>query len=103
MFRLALAMHEPNVDKIRRLPAKLIAQWVWYEEVEPFGELRADWRAAQIVAMVHNVAVKSEHQKGLDKFLLKFGDAPMKPTRQTPMEQVAIIKILAHALAAAKE
>ena len=46
--------------------------WMLYEELEPFGELRADYRAAQIVAMVHNTSVKPEEQKALTKFLLKF-------------------------------
>lgn len=75
---------------------------MWYEEIEPFGELRADHRSAQIVAMIHNAAVKQGHERTAESFLLKFEERREKP-RQTPEEQVRIIKILAMTLAAGKE
>ncbi len=91
------------MEKILRLPAKQFARLMWYEEVEPFGELRADWRSAQIVAMIHNVAVKPEYQKTVDDFLLTFsGSRPKKEKKkQSVREQIEIMTILAHALAGA--
>jgi hypothetical protein len=65
-----------------------------YERIEPFGELRADYRAAQIVTMVHNVAVSVEHQKTVEDFLLKFG---AKAKKQTVAEQIMILNVMAAA------
>lgn len=88
------------------MSAKKFARWMWLDEVEPFGSLRDDYRTAQTVAMVHNVAVKSEHQKRPSHFLLKFvqTDAvrsaePAK--KQTVEEQIRILTIIAHAFAGA--
>lgn len=87
-FRLALAMHNPYVTK--GMSAKTFAQWMWYEQVEPFGELRADYRTAQIVEMLHNTAVAQENQKSIDAFLLKF--VP-KPPKQTTADMWRMIKM----------
>ena len=73
------------------MSARRFAEWMWYEQVEPFGELRADYRSAQVVSMIHNVAVKPEHQKTVEAFLLKF-DAKKK---QSVAEQVLILNVLA--------
>lgn len=80
---------------------------LWYEEVEPFGELRADWRTAQIVSMVHNAAVKHENQKKVQEFLLSFVPSTESkrvaeaPKKQTVAEQIQILTVLAHAFAGA--
>jgi hypothetical protein len=75
------------------MSARRFAQWMWYEQVEPFGELRADYRAAQVVATVRNVAVTSEHQKTVEECLLKFEVAKKQPVA----EQILALNILAHA------
>jgi hypothetical protein len=90
---------------VLRLPAaseefRQLQRWLWYEQIEPFGELRDDWRTAKLEAMIHNVNVKSEDQKGPDEFLLRF--QPKEATRQTVSEQIMILNILAAAQAAAK-
>lgn len=97
-FRYCLAMHDPHAA--RRLSAKDFQQWMWYEEVEPFGQLRDDYRTAQIVAMVHNAAVDSEHQKSTNEFLLKFGEPKRK---RTPEEEARDLKTFIYALAGVKE
>ena len=84
------------------MSARRFAEWMWYEQVEPFGELRADYHAAQIVTMVHNVAVASEHQKQVEAFLLKFGSQKSgsqksEPKRQSVAEQVMILNVMAAA------
>lgn len=83
-------MHDPSICE--KMSARRFAQWMWYEQIEPFGELRADWRAAQIVTMIHNAAVDKEHQKEVKTFLLKFID-PKKP--QTWQQQAAIARMIA--------
>lgn len=60
-----------------------------YDEIEPFGDHRADYNAAKVVAMVHNTAVKEEDQKAVEHFLLKF-EKKGKRRKQSVEEQVAL-------------
>lgn len=65
---------------LRSINKRQLFEWIAYAELEPFGEDRADWRAALVASMVHNVAVDRKHQKKVQDFLLKFGDQePRKP------------------------
>jgi hypothetical protein len=91
-------MHDPFV--VERVSAKRLQQWMRYEQVEPFGELRSDWRVAQIMSMIHNVAVKPSHQKSVEKFLLKFGE---KTYKRTPEEEARDLTLLIYAMAGARE
>jgi hypothetical protein len=94
MHRLAVAMRDPHVG--RRISARDFAQWMWAEEIEPFGEKREDYRAAQIVAMIYNMAVAAEDRKPVEEFLLQFSpkDEALKP-RQSVKDQIMILNILA--------
>ena len=88
---------ELNVEAmLRRLTAKQFRAWEIYSELEPFGELRADYRAASIVQMIYNVN-RGEKQKALplQEFLLKFETEPKQ--KQSWQEQLAIMKLLAAA------
>lgn len=67
---------------LRASTAKQFIEWLAYNEFEPFGEWRDDYRTASIVQMIHNVAVKKEHQKKLEEFVLKFGEQTKKQTWQ---------------------
>ena len=46
---LALALHRPLVE-VMQLPSWEITAWQAFNRVEPFGERRADYRAAQVEA-----------------------------------------------------
>lgn len=88
-----------DVDNIARsLTAKQFINWEAYARLEPFGEKRADWRAAQIVKMIFDMAVVAKDRKyKLEDFLLKFEeDFKEKPVQ----DQFAMMKILAAAYAA---
>jgi hypothetical protein len=64
---------EWDVEKIRKgLTARAFMEWEAYFHLEPFGDFRADYRAASIREMVHNIAVAKKHRKPLEDFLLKF-------------------------------
>jgi len=89
-------MRDPHL--LRRLTAKDFQKWMWYEQVEPFGELRMDWRFAQLIAMVHNTQVDAKHQKKIEDFLLSF-DAPKKARRRTPAEEARDLRIFISAIA----
>lgn len=68
-------------------------EWIAYSEIDPFGEWRADLRAAQIVAKIHNLFAKNP--VSATEFMLKFDQEP-KP-RQTVEEQKAIARMIAYA------
>lgn len=91
-FRLALAFRDPFIT--RKMSAKRFAEWMAYEQtVGPFGELRDDWRTAQVVATIRNShATKREDLVTVEDCLLKF--VPPKP-KQTWQEQQQIAFMIA--------
>lgn len=55
-FRLALALGCEDPDALRaRLTSRAWARWIAYFQVEPFGELRADFRAGYAMALQANL------------------------------------------------
>lgn len=99
-------MGEINVDAmLRRITAKQFRAWAHYDQLEPFGEIRADYRTASIVQMIANVnRGKKQKPYTLQEMLLKFEEAEPK-RKQSPQEQLSILNILAmqQALAAKQE
>lgn len=101
VYRIAAHFRIFDVDAMLRRPHKETVQlrrWMEFEQLEPFGELRADYRTAQIVAMIHNVAVTPKDQKSIEEFLLKFGENRGK--KQSVAEQVMILNAMAAAFSA---
>ena len=66
-----------------------------YAELEPFGDMRADYRTASIVQMLYNIN-RGKGQKALElkDFLLAFGEQEPQQ-KQTPEQQFALLKVLA--------
>lgn len=61
------------------MTSKHLAEWRLYDQLEPFGEERADFRSAQIAQALWNIARDPKvNPKGwpLEDFLLTFGDRP---------------------------
>lgn len=89
---------EINVDRVgRRITAKQLLGWEAYMRLEPFGELRDDYRAASIVQMIFNMGVaKAKDRKPIGHFLLKWGEQEPE-RRQTWQEQQKIMTLLARA------
>lgn len=87
---------EWDVGKIERgMSGKRFLEWEMYMQLEPFGELRADLRAASIVQVIANVnRGKKQKPYTLEECMLKFGQEPQK-SRQTPEQQMAMLRILA--------
>lgn len=80
---------------LRRMSARRFRKWEMYAELEPFGELRADVRAAQVVQMIFNMAVAAKHRKLLKDFLL-----PSVAHEEVPVQrqdQFAVMKLFATA------
>ncbi len=77
---------------LRSLTAKQFYEWVAYNELEPFGEWRDDYRAASIAQMIYNVAVEKQYRKNdIGQFVLKFGE---QTRRQTPEQQKALFMLM---------
>lgn len=80
------------------LTASQVAEWLAFANIEPFGELRADFRAGQIAATVANFAGKTlgehaEHAVAADFMpALAEGRKPPEPILLPPEEQAKLIK-----------
>jgi hypothetical protein len=101
--RLALAMHEVDVElMLRRLTAKKFVRWMIYERIEPFGQLRDDYRAALITSEVANTGYDTKGKRfTAEDFLLKFGGGTTKPKKQKTEDMIKMLTIMAHSLAGA--
>jgi len=89
----------------KSLTAKELADWMTYGEIEPFDEVRDDYRFAllcQLTANLHRDPNKSAYK--LKDFLLKFeNDELMEPElepQQSWEEQESILRFMAMSLAA---
>ncbi len=71
------------------LTAKEYLGWLAYAELEPFGELRADYRAASIAAMIANVN-RGEKQKPftLEDVMVKFGEPAEEKKKELTSKEV---------------
>ena len=90
-----------NVDGLLRgLTARQFLEWEAYAELEPFGEIRADYRAASIartVAEVNRDPKKRSEPFEIEDFLLRFRDEAGRRREQTWQE----MKTIAHLIVAA--
>lgn len=93
---MAKELGEYNVDKIlRELTAKQFAGWEHYFQLEPFGETRADYRAALIAKTVADVNRGSRAPYDIEDFRLNFEEQSSGRRTQTPEEQLAIARMIA--------
>lgn len=92
---MAVRLGIANVDAMARsLTAKQLLEWEAYEDLEPFGELRQDYRIASIVTMLANInRGKGKKAYTLEDFVVKFGEQEKK--KQTWKEQANIMKLYA--------
>jgi hypothetical protein len=71
---------------LRRLTAKQFLEWQAYATLEPFDEVRGDFRSALIASVLANVnrdSKKKPEPFKIQDFLLKFEEAE-PPAKQTP-------------------
>lgn len=81
---------------LRRITAKQFRELEAFEELEPPESVRDDYRAASIATTIANVN-RGAKQKPYEMkdFVVKFVEPEQPTKRQTPQEQLAILKILA--------
>lgn len=88
---------------LRGLTAKQLTEWSVYAAMTPFGEQRADWRAAQIAYLTYAVNADAQHQRPMTDFLLKFSEDPAEPAKlktQTWQQQKSIMYAIAQSWSA---
>jgi len=82
---------------LRLITARQFLTWAAYEELEPFGEERADYRAASIVQTIVNMnrdTKKHPRPFDIEDFVLRFGDSTApKKKQQTWQEQKQIMQM----------
>jgi hypothetical protein len=79
----------------RRLTAKQFLDWEHYDAIEPFGDDRADMRAASIVQMLYNInRGKGQKALTLKDFMLTFKEAAPKKEK-TWQEMAATARLIA--------
>jgi hypothetical protein len=105
---MAVRLGWANVDALgRSLTAKQFLEWEAYARLEPFNELRADYRAASIATMIANVnrdAKKHPKAYVLEDFVLKYEEKEQGASSQPWQQKLAIAQAICMAYAAkAKE
>lgn len=86
---------------LAEVPSRTLSEWRAFASIEPIGERRADYRAAQIVTALANInRDRKSHPDPfkLEDFLLKFGE-PERPRgvevdELTPDQQVFFLETL---------
>lgn len=79
---------------LRQISIGQFLEWMAYAELEPFDEVRDDYRIASVVQMIANVNRDTKKQPKpfpISEFVLKFGATEKKP--QTWEEQKMLAKM----------
>lgn len=87
---------------LRELSGREWCEWQAFNQLEPLGEKRADWRSAQVVAALYNIFTrkKGDPVNPISNFLLTFKSAAPKRT-QTNAEKRRNLELWAMAIAGA--
>lgn len=75
------------------MPQAEFVEWVAYSRIEPFGDERADWRAAlnaSVVAEVNRGKTKRKKPFQPGDFLLRF-EGPKRQSAQTQLQFVEML------------
>lgn len=91
---------------LRRMPASQLLDWMIFEELEPFGDERAEVGVAHLLReldlMTRLQLAKPGarvHRKPLKDFVLRVGDLmpPAAARTQSPKEQMSLMRAIAAA------
>ena len=79
----------------REVSSRAFAEWMAFYQIEPFGEERADLRSAIIASVIANANRDPKVQRQpftVEDFMPQF-DGEREKHRQTPEEQIAILRM----------
>lgn len=97
LFKLAAKLgHIDPYKMIRYIPAKLLIDWEAYMAIEPFDELRADYRSAQIAQMLYNInrdTKKDPDGRPISDFVLQFDDPETPEEKQIRLDRELAAKM----------
>jgi hypothetical protein len=98
-------MKRVNVDgMLREISAKQFIEWIAFDELEPIGGLKDDYRAASIVATLVNLRRNVEKFPApipISNFLLKWGDELRnQPAVKPPQKTWQQLKLIGQVMAA---
>lgn len=81
-------------EMVERMPAAEFFEWMLYEQIQPFGERRADLRTGQICATIANVnrGEKTEPYKVSD-FMLPWDPQPELPKQSPEALRDALLRL----------
>lgn len=83
---------------LRSLTAKQLLEWCQFDEIDPIGDVRLDYLAAQITQMVLAVNLaKSATAPTLSDMLLKWGKGSAPEKKQDWKQMKAITQMIAAA------
>ena len=88
-----MKLGQPSVNRmLRNMTYKEFREWMVFAELEPFDEVRQDYRIASIVAAIYNVhRGKNQRAVALKDVKIKFGDEEV--TKQSVKEQMAMAQM----------
>lgn len=84
-MQLAAHFKRPDVDRfLGGITYRQYLDWLAYQLIDPFGDVRADWRIAKVAALI--AELKRDRTRRFNpyepkEFVLKFVD-PQKPQQQ---------------------
>jgi hypothetical protein len=96
-YRLALALEQPNPEAmLARMPWRVFVGWMQYAQAEPFGEERADVRAAIVATTVANCLAREKGKPPfkLADFMPRFGQPGKRKTADDLFKQVKWLNML---------
>ena len=97
-YRLALHLGYVNVGlMLRSITYEELLEWYNYAQLEPFGEIREDYRNAHVVSTLININRDPKRSKPvkMEDCLLLFGDTPKPKRKQSWQEQKSVAKLWA--------
>jgi hypothetical protein len=81
-------MGMPVSELLSRTDSHELTEWMAYEQIDPFGEWRADWRAAMLASVMANIwRGKNTKATTPDDFMPEFG--PRKEQTWQDMRNMA--------------
>jgi len=89
-------------ELLARMDSHELAEWIAFYAIEPFGEQRADLRAAIVASVIANCN-RGKNQKAFKPAdFMPFKEAPPPKKPQSMSEQQAPFKVLTQVLAQRK-
>lgn len=85
-------------ELLQRISSRELTEWMALAEIEPFGEERADWRAAMIAATFANTLRGEREPYPVSDFLLDFEDKAEREDDETWKAHLAMVEMLNVAL-----